>query len=63
VNLGAKKKPEPKPQHLVKPPVEPVKKPEPVHKLLPEKPKPEPVKTRQSNSLSLRKSRKNHPKR
>jgi colicin import membrane protein len=38
VNLGAKKKPEPKPQHLVKPPVEPVKKPEPVHKLLPENP-------------------------
>jgi colicin import membrane protein len=45
VNLGAKKKPEPKPQHLVKPPLEPVKKPEPVHKLLPEKSKPEPVKT------------------
>lgn len=44
VNLGAKKKPEPKPQHLVKPPVEPEKKPEPVHKLPPEKPKPEPVK-------------------
>ena len=44
VNLGAKKKPEPKPQHLKKPPVEPVKQPEPVHKLLPEKPKPEPVK-------------------
>jgi len=45
VNLGAKKKPEPKPQHLEKPAAEPVKKPEPVHKLLPEKPKPEPVKT------------------
>ncbi|QBJ77706.1 TonB C-terminal domain-containing protein [Aquitalea sp. USM4] len=45
VNLGGRKKPEPKPQHLVKPPVEVPKKPEPVHKLLPEKPKPEPVKT------------------
>lgn len=44
VNLGAKKKPEPKPQPLVKPPLAPVKKPEPEHKLLPEKPKPEPVK-------------------
>jgi len=44
VNLGARKKPEPKPRPEVKPPPEPVKKPEPVHKLLPEKPKPEPVK-------------------
>ncbi|WP_287880354.1 TonB family protein [Aquitalea sp.] len=44
VNLGSRKKPEPKPQHLVKPPIEPPKKLEPVHKLLPEKPKPEPVK-------------------
>lgn len=45
VNLGAKKKPEPKPQHLVKPPVEVPKKPDPAHKLLQEKPKPDPVKT------------------
>ena len=44
VNLGRRKKPEPKPQQLVKPPIEAPKKPEPVHKLLPEKPKPEPVK-------------------
>jgi colicin import membrane protein len=44
VNMGAKKKPEPKPPHEVKPPPERVSKPVPVQKLLPEKPKPEPVK-------------------
>lgn len=44
VNLGARKKPEPKPQHVVKPPPEVPRKPEPVQKLLPEKPKPQPVK-------------------
>lgn len=44
VNMGAKKKPEPKPPHEVKPPPEHVSKPAPEQKLLPEKAKQQAVK-------------------